>query len=103
VAALARAGATLGLLEGRSAGLAHDDLTPLGAALAGGLAHELVLFGVAVAHPDLVPEIAALAARGQLSLAERVRVFPVAQLADAISAASAGGDDRLVVVSPGQS
>jgi threonine dehydrogenase-like Zn-dependent dehydrogenase len=102
VAALARAGATLGLLEGRSAGLAHDDLTSLGAALAGGLAHELVLFGVAVAHPDLMPEIAALAARGQLVLAERVHVFPVARLADAIAAASAAGDERLVVVSLGQ-
>jgi threonine dehydrogenase-like Zn-dependent dehydrogenase len=98
VAAFARAGATIGLLEGRSAGLTHDDLTALGAALAAGLAHELQLFGVAVAHPDLVPEVAALAARGQLALADRVQVFPVAALADAISAATAGRDDRLVVV-----
>ena len=98
LAALARAGATLGLLEGRSAGLAHDDLTPMGAALAAGLAHELVLFGVAVAHPDLVPEVAALAARGQLQLADRVHVFPVAALADAIATAAAPADERLVVV-----
>ena len=96
-AAFARHGATLGLLAGSAAGVAHDDLGALGGALDAGLDREAVLFGVALAHPDLVPEIAALATRGQLPLGESVQVFPVAALAEALRAAAAPSPLAIVV------
>ncbi len=50
--------------------------------LAIALAHEVTLAGVLDCHPDLVPELAALAARGDLPLDALVEVVPVADLAD---------------------
>lgn len=53
--------------------------------LAIALAEEVTLTGVLDCHPDLVPELAALVARGDLSLDALVEVVPVAALADRLA------------------
>ena len=63
-AALAGPGSTLVLLGGAAAGCA--EAPPIPAAL---LDDDVTIVGVAGAHPDLVPELCALATRGELDLA----------------------------------
>jgi 6-hydroxycyclohex-1-ene-1-carbonyl-CoA dehydrogenase len=91
--ALAAAGATVGLSATAARTFAPDP-----AALARALAAEAVLLGVAVPHPDLVPEVCALAARGGLSLAARTVTFPIEALGAALAAARAPAPGRAVVV-----
>lgn len=57
-------------------------LAPLEVALAG----EVTIAGVAGCHPDLLPELAALAVRGDLALADLVDVVPLAELSAALAA-----------------
>ncbi|HVK78924.1 MAG TPA: alcohol dehydrogenase catalytic domain-containing protein [Kofleriaceae bacterium] len=54
--------------------------TPVAAASLTALRDEVTLAGVAGCHPDLVPELAALAVRGDLELASVVEVVAVADL-----------------------
>jgi threonine dehydrogenase-like Zn-dependent dehydrogenase len=69
---LASGGGTLVCLA-----LARDDRPlPLGAALA----TEVAILGVAAPHPDLYPEVAALAARGDIDLAGAITVVPAAEI-----------------------
>lgn len=49
------------------------------------MASEVTVAGVAGCHPDLLPELTALVARGDVALAPLVTVVPVAQLADALA------------------
>ena len=64
------------------------------AGLGAALAREVTVIGVAGAHPDLLPELAALVVRGELDLAAATRVVPIAEL----GAALAAPDRRALVV-----
>jgi threonine dehydrogenase-like Zn-dependent dehydrogenase len=66
-AALAGPGTTLVLLAAAAAGASEH--VPIPAAL---LDDDVTIVGVAGAHPDLVPELCALVARGELDLGEAV-------------------------------
>jgi threonine dehydrogenase-like Zn-dependent dehydrogenase len=56
-----------------------------GAGLDAALAREVTVIGVAGAHPDLLPEVAALAVRGELDLAAACTVVGIDELAGALA------------------
>jgi 6-hydroxycyclohex-1-ene-1-carbonyl-CoA dehydrogenase len=91
--ALAAHGATVGVAAAALAAAAPD-----AAALTRALAREAVLFGLEAPHPDLVPEVAALAARGELVLAPHALARPIGALADALVVAAAPPPGQAVVV-----
>ncbi len=62
------------------------------------LATEVTLTGVAGCHPDLVPELVALAVRGELALDELVEVVPLAEAAAHLGARQAAPTPRSLVV-----
>jgi threonine dehydrogenase-like Zn-dependent dehydrogenase len=96
--ALATPGGTLAFLSGAAAGT--ED--PATLALAAALGREVVMIGVRGAHPDLMPEVAALVARGELDLDRQVMVRPVRELAAVVAGLRAGdGGDQLTVVAFG--
>jgi len=68
------------------------------AGLDAALAREVTVIGVAGAHPDLFPELAALVVRGELDLAGASRVVPIGELAAALAAPR---DGRALVVTIG--
>jgi threonine dehydrogenase-like Zn-dependent dehydrogenase len=94
---LADDGAIVTMLSGEATGAGDAAPLPLAAALD----REVVLVGVSGAHPDLLPECAALVARGELDVAGAVDLVPAARYADAIAAARGGGSGRLTVVTFG--
>lgn len=79
--ALAIAGprATIAVAAGAASGAGHG--------LDAALAREVTLIGVAGAHPDLLPEIAALVVRGELDLAAAATVVSIGGLEAALAAA----------------
>jgi D-arabinose 1-dehydrogenase-like Zn-dependent alcohol dehydrogenase len=97
-AALAGPGATLVLLAGVAAGA--RDATPVPAAI---LDLDALVVGVAGAHPDLVPELAALAARGELDLAGAADIRPFADLPAILAELRTGraAPDRAAIVTRG--
>ena len=92
-AALAHAGGTLTLLSGEAAGT--RDAWPAPPEL---LDEDVTILAVAGAHPDLVPEVVALAVRGDLDVAAAVEIRPRAELDDIVAALRAGRTSRLPVV-----
>lgn len=80
-AALLAAGPRAVVVVATGPGRAEPGLTPLGA-----LRHEVTLAGVAGCHPDLVPELAALAVRGDIELGRLVETVPVAELSARLAA-----------------
>ncbi|HKA87440.1 MAG TPA: alcohol dehydrogenase catalytic domain-containing protein [Haliangiales bacterium] len=75
--------------------LAPGDLAPIGVDDA--LAAEVTIVGVAGPHPDLYPEVAALAARGDIDLAATVTVVPPEEIPTLPERLRAGGERRLLV------
>ncbi|MEZ4401676.1 MAG: alcohol dehydrogenase catalytic domain-containing protein [Kofleriaceae bacterium] len=65
--------------------VAADAMTAAAPPLETALAEEVTVVGVAGCHPDLVPELAALVARGDLALADATEVVAVADLAAALT------------------
>lgn len=60
------------------------------------------LVGVAGAHPDLLPEVAALAVRGELDLAGAAEVVPAALLTGSVDSLPAAAElPRALLVEPG--
>ncbi len=92
-AALAGAGGTAVLLSGDAAGT--RDPWPAPPEL---LDDDVTLIAVAGAHPDLVPEIVALAVRGELDPAAAVELHPFAARDEVIAGLRAGRGTRLPVV-----
>jgi D-arabinose 1-dehydrogenase-like Zn-dependent alcohol dehydrogenase len=91
--ALADEGAAVAFLANDAAG--SEDETPL--PLAGAFARDATIVSVAAAHPDLVPEVVALAHKGELPIEAEVR--PWADAADAARALREGrGAGRLVIL-----
>lgn len=87
----------------RAAALATPGSTLVAAAsdedgLAGALSRDLVVHTVAAAHPDLLPEVVALAVRGVLDLAAAVEIHPIAKLDDVLAALRRGQLSRLPIV-----
>ena len=56
------------------------------------MANDCTIIGVDGAHPDLIPETAALAVRGELDLGAMTEVVPWADVPRAIERAGAGDD-----------
>lgn len=71
--ALAEPAATVTLLATAGGGIAAVSLEPL-------VARGCTIIGVAGAHPDLMSEAAALAAKGEVSLEDAVTTIPAAEL-----------------------
>lgn len=93
--ALAARGGMGVLLAGSAVGVPDDEPLPLGAALEG----EITLLSVAMAHPDLLPEVAALAARGELDVAA-VCADPTSDLDAALTAARHDPAGPIRIVQP---
>jgi len=91
-AALAGPGATLVLLAASAAG--SPDAAALPAALLDG---DVAVVGVAGAHPDLLPELAALVARGELDLAGVAPVRPWTDVPAIVAELRAGVTDAALV------
>ncbi len=79
--------------------LAPGDVAPL--VLDDALAAEVAIVGVAGPHPDLYPEVAALAARGEIDLAAAVTVVPSEDIPSLPERLRAGGGARLLVARVG--
>ena len=60
----------------------------------------LAIAGVAACHPDLLPELAALVVRGDLSLEREVMRAPMSSYADALAAIREGRLLRLLILRP---
>jgi L-iditol 2-dehydrogenase len=93
--ALAGPGATLGLLGAEVAGAPETPDLP--SAL---VDRDVVILGVAGPHPDLLPELAALVARGDLELGSRCEVRGWDELTT-LRAAPGGGERALVLARAG--
>ena len=65
------------------------------------LAAEVAIVGVAGAHPDLYPEVAALAVRGDVDLAAHVTVVPAAEIPSLPERLRSGGGRTLLVATLG--
>jgi threonine dehydrogenase-like Zn-dependent dehydrogenase len=91
-AALAGPGATLVLLSASAAGC--PEAPPLSAAV---LDADVTIVGVAGAHPDLLPELAALVARGELDLTGAAPLRPWAEVPAIVAELRAGATDAVVV------
>jgi threonine dehydrogenase-like Zn-dependent dehydrogenase len=81
-AALATAGPRATVVVLTAPGVARAPAVELGDVLA----DELVVTGVRGCHPDLVPELVALAVRGELDLGALVEVVPLADVAARVTA-----------------
>lgn len=75
------------------------EATGLAAALAAALAAEATVAGVVGCHPDLLPELVALAVRGDVELAATTEVIAVADLGPRLAARAAHPDPRTLVAS----
>jgi threonine dehydrogenase-like Zn-dependent dehydrogenase len=90
-ARLAGPGATLVLVGGAAAGSAETP--PIPSAL---LDDDVTIVGVAGAHPDLVPELCALVARGELDLGNILPVRPWTDIPHVLSGLRAGQPAAIV-------
>ncbi len=91
-AALALPGSTLVLASGEATGGRGGG--DLGAALE----RDVTLLSVAGAHPDLLPELAALAVRGELDLAAAIEIHPRAAVAELVARLRRGAAPRVPIV-----
>jgi 6-hydroxycyclohex-1-ene-1-carbonyl-CoA dehydrogenase len=86
-------GGTAVLLDG------GDDAHPVPPSAWESLARsEAQIIGASAAHPDLYPELCALAARGELPLSELTRKVAPSEVAEALAAGRAGELDELLIV-----
>lgn len=95
-AALAAAGPRATIVV--AAGPGRSDL---GAPSLAALAHEVTLVGVTACHPDLIPELAALAVRGDLDLTALTDVAPVAELSARLATRAAAPPPTTLVAAIG--
>jgi len=91
-AALAGPGSTLVLLAASAAGSVEAPALP-GVLLDA----DVTIVGVAGAHPDLVPELAALVARGELDLAGAAPVRPWDDVPAIVAELRSGATDAIIV------
>ncbi len=95
--ALAVAGARGVLAIATHAPLGASAASGLTTALAAALAAEITIAGVIGCHPDLLPELVALAVRGDLDLAATTEVIAVAELGPRLAARAERPDPRTLV------